>query len=108
MEGAEILWEQSHKCDESKVLSSCTGRGDAVIAPGRFFTLKTPPKFFSRDCSDTFLDPKPCALLVSPPLTKPIPEDPWKTPALPIAPGSLRIDPKTAQGCRKCIPRIKS
>lgn len=46
MEGAEILWEQSHTWDETKVLSSCTGRGDAVIAPGRFYMFKPPPKVF--------------------------------------------------------------
>lgn len=107
VEGAEILWEQSHMWDENKVLSSCTGRGDVVIAPGRFSMFKTPSKDFSWDWRDTFLVPKPCALLISPALTNLVSEEPWKT-ALPIAPGSLRIDPNTAQGCRKCTPRTKS
>lgn len=103
MEGAEILWEQSHMWDESKVLSSCTGHGDAVIAPGRFFMFKTPPKTF----------PGIAVALSSSPSHVPssslqlISEEPQKT-ALPIAPGSLRIDPNTAQGCRKCIPGTKS
>lgn len=93
--------------DESKALSSCTGRGDVVIALRRFFMFKTPSRIFPGIAVTHSLSLSHVIFLVSPALTKLIPEDSWKT-ALPTAPGSLRIDPNTAQGCRKCIPTTKS
>lgn len=103
VEGTEILWEMSHLWDESKILSS---HGDAVIAPGMFFMFKAPPNFFPGIAGHF---PYPQAVC-SPHLSSTNKVNSRR--AMEICsshcPGSLRIDPNTAQGCRMCIPRTKS